>query len=225
MQRDNDSWHFLLINPENDVIGCVRYLAHPSHAGVDDLYIGHCPLIDDPVWGGKFRATLESDLTFARDNLLTFIEVGGWAIDSNYRHTKAALEILLASFAWARTIGGAIGCCTATFRNSSAPMLRRIGGRSFEYNNEVIPPYEDAAYGCTMEALRFHFQNFDPRFQKLVDSISARLAEQRTVAASVDDTTCHDDLLRTSTNLCALSRALQSTNQSVAAASGILLPS
>ncbi len=216
MDRDEDCWHFLLVDPEGEVVGCVRYMAHALTARSEDLLISHSPLSQDPVWGSKFRQALESDLTFARRNLLTFIEVGGWAIEAGYRHTRAALEILLASFAWARMIGGAIGCCTATFRNSSASMLRRIGGRSFEHNDEVIPAYNDASYGCMMEALRFHFQQFDPRFQKMVDSICARIAEHPTITLCGNDAERREDEMRTANDLEALDRALQSANRAVA---------
>lgn len=225
MSRDEDSWHFLLINPDEQAVGCVRYLPHSPSALVDDLFISHAPVANDPTWGSKFRGALESDLTFARQNMLTFVEIGGWAIEASYRHTRAALEILLASFAWARMIGGSIGCCTATVRNSSSDMLRRIGGRSFEYNNEAIPPYNDAGYGCIMEVLRFHFQNFDPRFQKMVDSISTRIAEQHTITTVLETAACHQDAMRTADSLQALGRALQSANQTAAAPAAISLRS
>jgi hypothetical protein len=213
MHRDGESWHFLLVNPDEEVVGCVRYLAHPFTARAEELAISHSAIARDPMWGAKFRGALESDLTYAREHLLTFIEIGGWAIATNFRHTRAALEILLASFAWARMIGGAIGCCTATVRNSSASMLRRIGGRSLGYNSEVIPPYNDASYGCTMEALRFHFQEYDARYQKMVDSIYARLVEQSTITPSLEDTTGQEDSTRTAKSLRALDCALQSTNR------------
>jgi len=218
MHRDEDCWHFLLVDPERQVVGCVRYLAHPPTASIGDLLISHSPLGNDTLWGGKFHETLRSDLAFARRNVLAFIEVGGWAIDVAYRHTRAALEILLASFAWARMMGGGIGCCTATVRNNSASMLRRIGGCSFEYNGEAIPPYSDAKYGCTMEALRFHFQNFDPRYQKTVDSIYNRIAEQPIITRSSHEDAGRADAAGATHSLLALDRALHSANQAVAAA-------
>jgi hypothetical protein len=223
MDRDEDSWHLLLIDPEEQVVGCVRYLAHPATARPEDLAIGHSTIARDPIWGAKFRNALEADLTLAHQNLLTFIEVGGWAIQNAYRHTRAALEILLASFAWARTMGGAIGCCTATFRNSSASMLRRIGGRSLEYNDEVIPPYDDAHYGCTMETLRFHFQNFDPRYQKMVDTIYSRILEQCTITRPLEDVVREEDAMKTVTSLQALDRALQSANKTTVAPAAVAI--
>jgi hypothetical protein len=225
MHRDEDCWHFLLIDPAQEVIGCVRYLAHPATATVRDLLIGQSPLGNDPFWGKKFAQALESHLEFARRNALTFVEVGGWAINTAYRHTRAALEILLASFAWAKMIGGGIGCCTATVRNNSASMLRRIGGCSFEFGNEIIPPYNDPKYGCTMEALRFHFQDFDPRYQKMVDSIYNRIPQQPIIARSADDDRGRADAVHATNSLMALGHALHSANQTVAAPACVSVPS
>src|SRR4051794_40058363 len=79
MESDERAWHFLLVNEHEEAVGCVRYLTHLPSASIDDLFISHCPLAEDPVWGKHFRAALEADLAFARQNLLTFVEVGGWA--------------------------------------------------------------------------------------------------------------------------------------------------
>jgi hypothetical protein len=120
-------------------------------------------------------------------------------------------------------IGGGIGCCTATFRNSSAAMLRRIGGRSLEFDKEAIPPYNDANYGCMMEALRFHFQDFDPRYGKMVDSIYERITEQSTITRPLEDVTCQEDAMRTTDSLWALGGALQPANRPVAVPAGVSL--
>lgn len=225
MHRDEDCWHFLLVDPDRKVVGCVRYLSHPATASAADLLISHSPLVNDPLWGGKFHEALKSDLAFARRNLLAFIEVGGWAINTAYRHTRAALEILLASFAWARMIGGGIGCCTATVRNNSASMLRRIGGRSFEHNHESIPPYKDAKYGCIMEALRFHFQNFDLRYGKMVDSIYHRMAEQPIITRSFHQDPGQADQANVTNSLLALSEALRAANETVGTPECVAFPS
>jgi hypothetical protein len=225
MHRDEDCWHFLLVDPDRQVVGCVRYLRHPATASIEDLLISHSPLSNDPLWGGKFHEALESDLAFARRNLLAFIEVGGWAINTAYRHTRAALEILLASFAWAKMIGGGMGCCTATVRNNSASMLRRIGGCSFEHNHESIPPYKDPKYGCTMEALRFHFQNFDLRYGKMVDSIYDRIAEQPIITRSFHQDSGQADQANATNSLLALSHALRSANQTVSTPECVSFPS
>jgi hypothetical protein len=216
MHQDEQCWHFLLIDSDDQVVGCVRYLAHSADAAFEDLWISRSPLACDQAWASQIRSAVDSDLSWARRQNLSFIEIGGWAIAEEHRHTRAALEVMLASFAWARMIGGGIGCCTATFRNSSASILRRIGGTSFEHQGEAIPPYDDPSYGCSMEVLRFHFQAFDSRYQKVVNDIYRRLTESSSVIrrneALVGESS---EVLTTRENLLALHCALQRAEQKV----------
>lgn len=222
MHQDEQCWHFLLIDAEDEVVGCVRYLAHPNTARFEDLWISHSPIAADPLWAGKLRSAVESDLHWAREQNLSFIEIGGWAIAAEHRHTRAALEVMLASFAWARMIGGGIGCCTATFRNHSATILRRIGGVSFEHQGETVPPYDDPHYGCSMEILRFHFQSFDSRYQKVVSDIYRRLTEDSIIIRPTSGPDHQPaEILSTEENLRALSCALQSTQPIVRTFAGV----
>jgi hypothetical protein len=214
MHQDEECWHFLLLDCQDQVVGCVRYLAHPNTACFEDLWISHSPQACDPEWAAKLRSAIESDLLWARRQGLSFVEVGGWAIASEYRHTRAALEVMLASFAWGRLIGGAIGCCTATARNNSASILRRIGGMSLEHDGEAIPPYADVSYGCSMEILRFQFQAFDPRYQKIVNDIYRQLTECSTVIQRPGIPRNEvADIFLTDENLRALQRVFQHTEQ------------
>jgi len=209
MEQDEDCWHFLLVNTRDEVIGCVRYLIHAPDVRVEELWIGRSSLAFDPVWSSKLRQAVNAELQLARQEELAFIEIGGWAIASDIRHTRASIEVLLASFALARFLGGAIGCCTATFRNNSASILRRMGGKALRHGNEDIPPYDDRKYGCTMEVLRFHFQSFDPRYEKTVNYI-CKLIEQSTVTTPSSDRLESLNRVVTWKGLRAMARALNS---------------
>ena len=213
MRQDEQCWHFLLVDSEHQVVGCVRYLAHPNTASFEDLWIAQSPLALDSVWGLKLRGAVKSDLCWARERNLAFIEVGGWAIDLGYRHTRAALEVMLASFAWSQLIGGGLGCSTATFRNDSASILRRIGGTSLEYEGEALPPYNDPRYGCRMEVLHFHFQSFDARFRKIVDDIRLHLEHSTVIQRPLDSFKELSELVKTEESLQALHCALQNAGQ------------
>lgn len=208
MQDDEDCWHFLLIDPKDDVVGCVRYLAHSPAVAFEDLWVCRSPLAQDPVWGPRLRRAVEADLSWVRERDMGLTEVGGWTLQSEYRHTRAALEIVLGSFAWSDLVGAEIGCATATVRNNSSSILRRIGGGSYESDGLRLPAYYDDSYGCSMEVLRFHFGKFDARFQKVVRDIHLRLAVQSTIQ-SVSGCRDHaSDQFRTTQNLQALQRTL-----------------
>jgi hypothetical protein len=185
MPGDDLSWHFLLIHGEQEVIGCVRFLVHPSTVSFKQLRICHSSMAGDAAWQDQVQQAIEADLTLARQENLSYIEIGGWALEEAWRGTSAALEILVASYALGRLWGGCLGSCTATVRHSSASILRRIGGSRFQVNGELIPPYEDPSYGCEMELLRFDSRSPALRFVPLIDRVEAKLAQTPAIVRGV----------------------------------------
>ena len=181
MSGDEESWHLLLVDAANEVIGCAKYLVHDSNVPYHRLKVSQTPIAHDPIWGEKVQRAVEADLRRIREEKLNYVEVGGWALAEEWRGTRAALEILVGSFALAQIWGGAMGSCTATVRHSSASMLRRIGGGSFEIAGDAIPCYEDPHYGCTMELLRFDYRTPAQRFMPLLNPLKASLKKCRVV--------------------------------------------
>src|SRR5450432_1002985 len=98
-----------------------------------------------------------------------FGEVGGWAVAESHRGTLEPLRIILATYGLLQLRGGCTGIATATFRHSSATILRRIGLNSLSWDGADLPPYYDPKYRCDMEVL-----HFDSRFpnRKYRDSVS-----------------------------------------------------
>lgn len=176
MAGDEESWHLLLVDVNREVIGCAKYLVHGPNVQFHRLKIAQSPLANDPFWGERVRRAVDADLRRVREEKLHYVEVGGWALAEEWRGTRAALEILVGSFALGQIWGGAIGSCTATARHSSASMLRRLGGQSFESMGEPIPAYEDQHYGCTMELLRFDYRTPSKRFLPLITPLKATLS-------------------------------------------------
>ena len=130
MHRDEESWHMLLVTPKLQIAGCARYLVHPNTITFEELALKHSPLAHDETWGSKVRHAFETEIRIARSEGLPYVELGGWALGEKWRGSMAALKILLASYAWAKLMGGWRCACTATVRHGSASILRRIGGGS-----------------------------------------------------------------------------------------------
>ncbi len=80
IERDEECWHFLLIDDRDEVAGCVRYLLHPNTATFYDLLLRRSALAQDPMWGKRLRAAVEADLDEARAHQLWYAELGGWAV-------------------------------------------------------------------------------------------------------------------------------------------------
>ncbi len=189
MHADEQSWHLLLVDEANEVIGCAKYLVHPSGVSYRRLRISQSAIAKDPSWADRVRKAVETDLRHAREQKLSYVEVGGWALAEEWRGTRAALEILVGSFALGQMWGGSIGSCTATVRHSSSSMLRRLGGTSFELDGEALPSYNDPEYECTMELLRFDYRTPAQRFLPLIDQLKGTL-KKTPVIASTQDAVC-----------------------------------
>jgi len=184
MQGDEQSWHLLLLDEGKNVIGCARYLVHGSDVSFDRLRISHSTIAKCPIWGGKMRAAVESDLKRVRQERLSYVELGGWALSEEWRGTRAALEILVGSYALCQMWGGCIGSCTATVRHSSSSMLRRLGGQSFSIGGEDLPSYNDPEYECVMELLRFDYRSPASRFLPLINQLRSNLSKASVVTAA-----------------------------------------
>ena len=175
MPDDERCWHFLLVGPSDNVVGCARFLLHSPDATYDQLRISHSPLASDSVWGSKLRRLTARTLRQARQERIGYAELGGWAIAEEHRNTKAALEILIGSYAWAELVGHCICSCTATVRNNSSSILRRMGAGSLVDEGETAPTYFDAQYGCNMELLGFDSRQPPFRFAPLLKEIRSKL--------------------------------------------------
>ena len=176
MAGDKRSWHLLLVDGSHRVIGCARYLVHPNTVSFEQLRARHSGLAKNPDWAAKVRHAVEQDLAIARSHNLSYVEIGGWALAEEWRGTRAALEIVVASYALAHLWGGCLGSCTATARHGSSSILRRIGGASFQFAGDSLPPYEDPQYGCQMELLRFDYRTPCQRFASLIGQLRSKLA-------------------------------------------------
>jgi len=183
MEGDELSWHFLLIDGQDETIACLRLLLHSNAVRFEQLRLTHASIANDPHWSMKLRAAVESDLAEARRAGMGYAELGGWAISAEHRCTKAALETLVASYAWGQMVGGCLSCCTATVRHRSAMILRRLGGESLSFDGETIPPYTDPQYGCLMEVLRFDSRVVDGRFAHLVKQMRDKLESSTVIRA------------------------------------------
>jgi hypothetical protein len=87
-----------------------------------------------------------------------------------------AFRIALGAFAWSGLTGGAIGITTATFRNHSADILRKLGGQPMRDNDVELPRYFDPQYDCDMQILNFETGGYAPRFHDAVMQQTRELA-------------------------------------------------
>jgi hypothetical protein len=172
---DPESWHLLTLDHRGSVSGCVRYREHRNTVSFQDLALRNSALAESREWGVKLKSAVEADLAAARREAISYVEVGGWALEKERRCTGEALRTALATYGLAQILGGCVGVATATMRNSSASILRRIGGRALEIEGEKLPAYYDPRYKCQMEIVRFSSGSPNPRYWRWIDQIAATL--------------------------------------------------
>lgn len=177
MSGDEKSWHLMLVeNGSNEVIACARFLLHPNTVSFGDLSISRSFIACDADAGPVIRRMVEGDILQARRELLSYVEVGGWAVARPWRGTKAALDVLAGAYALGDLWGGCLGLCTATFRHGSASIIRKFaGGATSATDVSPFTVYYDPHYACPMELLRLKDRPAD-RYTALVQKAKQQLS-------------------------------------------------
>lgn len=179
--EDERSWHLVMTGDDGRISGCIWYLEHERQLALEQLRAGRCALARDQTWADRLRAAVSQETGRARQERIGYAEVGGWAVDSQARLADC-LMLILGTYGLSQTIGGALVIATATARHSSARILRRMGGSSFEANGYTVPSYYDPQYDCEMELLRFDTRRPEAKFAGLVRQIKSRFADIPVVA-------------------------------------------
>ena len=180
---DEVSWHLLVVDEDDRVWGCLRFHAHPAQTRFLQLNVSRSPLAHSEQWGEKLRAAVEAEFALSRSLDLPCVEIGGWALALGIRGTTEAVRMALAMYGLSQAVGGSVGISTATRRHCSASILRRIGGRSLQYDGLELPPYNDPQFKCEMEILRFYSWAPNPRYTMWIEGIKQDL---RTVPVLTD---------------------------------------
>ncbi len=175
MPFDEKSWHILRLRDNGVVAGCARILVHPHNVLFPGLRIAASSVARHSIWGRHVKDAVEFELARARLNEMTPIEPGGWVVDEDLRGTRESFSIALSAFAWCRILGDCVGFLTATVKNGSSGILRRLGGCGLQAGGEVIPPFFEPAWGCNMELLRFDTNSLNPRFDTALGAARSRL--------------------------------------------------
>lgn len=180
---DDHSWHVVSLDAEGGVVGCARYLAHRTRVKLEELGVWSSALARHDEWQPVLREAVEGEIELARRRNLDYAEVGGWAVAEALRYTAQAMDIALSTYALAQKLGGCVGITTATVRNCSSRILRKIGGRPLEVATRTLPAYYDPQYRCDMELLRFESSACNPRYEARMARLADRLPDLPVVCA------------------------------------------
>lgn len=173
---DSTSWHIVVVKRDASVVGCTRFLQHDCNVTFQQLALHDSVLSRDRIWGSRLRIAVETEIAKARRAGLSYVEIGGWVVAEESRHSGEALRTAITNYALARLLGGSLGISTATVRHNAVSMLRRIGGKCLEINGSSIPRYYEPRHGCEMEILCFDSRSPGSKYEPLVEQLRDRLS-------------------------------------------------
>lgn len=192
LDADAVSWHVLILDETQRVCGCVRYREYRRPVRFCDLGVYQSALARTDGWGLHLKRAVETEVQLAARLGSAFVELGGWALTEEIRATSEALRMVLMTYGLSQARGGAVGISTATKRNCSSSILRKMGGRSLDSAGVEIPTYYDPHYGCEMEVLRFYSWSPNPRYGQWVEEARDELSEAPVIARSPGRPASHE---------------------------------
>jgi hypothetical protein len=170
---DATSWHVVCADTAGAVHGCVRYRLHAKDAKFRDLAVAHSALGKSSRWQSALQTAVTRELATARRRRLAYVEVGAWAVSERLRHSSEAVRMVMAVYALARAMGGALGITTATTRHHSAQILHRLGGEPLD-----LPTYYDPRFRSEMKVLRFDSSRPNQKYLTAIEAFQSSLIRQ-----------------------------------------------
>jgi hypothetical protein len=166
-EEDERSWHLLRVDG-TQVVAAARFCHYPSDVLPCDLACFTAPLARSRLWGPTFFDALTTVVWKARKYNFSLAELGGFVVASSHRGSAEALYILLGLYRLGQLLGGTIAITTATFRHSSASILKKVGGVPLTGFGRALPPYYDPRYRCDMELLSFNSEEPNAKYHSLI---------------------------------------------------------
>ena len=174
---DDRGIHLVGTDGYGRVVSCMRYLPHANTTHWTDLRVFYTPLASDPRWRPVLEEAIGAELERARQLNYSYVEMGGWVITKELRHSLEAMRMVATAYALARHLGGALGITTATTKHGSSSILRRLGGSLLCAQGMELPPYYDPQFGCEMELLRFDSARPGKRCAQVIEHCEQSLAQ------------------------------------------------
>lgn len=174
---DAESWHILLHDGEQRILGCARY--RPLRGGADQLGASHSVLARSNRYGPALKSGIERLIANVLQKNKQYGEAGGWALRREIRGSTAAVSVALMTFALAEHLGAGLAITTATRMNHSSSILCRIGASRLT----EIPAYYEPKYGSVIEVLHFDLPNQNPRYASKLNKLRSEILDLPVICA------------------------------------------
>jgi hypothetical protein len=172
---DFENYHLCLRKLDGRIVACLRMRLHERAAEVRDLWLHDLITRMHPELTESCYAALNSLFELSKRDNVRIGEVGGWAVDAEFRNQRVSTLLPIAGWSLYQLIGDALVVASATTRHHSSAILKRIGGFALMLEDEQLPSFMDDFHGCEMELLGFDSRRPDPKYKKLVAELKELL--------------------------------------------------
>lgn len=158
---DIDSWHFLVLGPEENLRGLMRcqiwyYDDRLPKLCELNLY-GLLERMQDLELRQKFTTALNDFMHQPNDNTC-FMEVSALAVDAASQGFTIGSMLGISGYSIANIVDAYAAVGAGTDRHHTARFYHKLGGMSFKDPNNpevVLPPFFDTGYDCQMDIMGF----------------------------------------------------------------------
>jgi hypothetical protein len=154
-ELDERSWHLALLNEHMQVAGCIRLTQYQRLRSCRDLKVHELIERMPGPDAAAYRHALQSYVDQTVQEGQAFYEIGGWAVAAQHRNSTKGIILACACWSLAQLLAPGRGVASATLRNQSAPLLRRLGAFSLHHRLKKLTKFFDPVYDCDMELLAF----------------------------------------------------------------------
>ena len=184
---DLKSWHMIVISAnDKKILGVMRSYMHDLKNEIDLDSVQAFKLTQrlNSKERERYEQAMIRFINCASARAQFFAESGGWAVDRREQKRTLSTLVMAALSTLLHVSGTTVGLGTATERNNSSEILKKLGGFSIEdANGEVLPPFFDMYYNCEMEILGFYSESFCKPIENTTLDIVSNLHRVRVLTA------------------------------------------
>jgi hypothetical protein len=125
---DETSWHLIVLNQREKLVGCLRVTVYRSGIRLADLKLHEVITRMEIGDQGRYEPAIDAYLADAKSTGLQFAEAGGWAVAKEFRNSSVGSVLCLATVALGQVLGNTLNIASANGGNGAAKMIRRLAG-------------------------------------------------------------------------------------------------
>ncbi|MEY4530425.1 MAG: hypothetical protein RLZZ156_1146 [Deinococcota bacterium] len=178
---DINSWHFLVMSPEEQIRGVMRTQIWYYDDRLPELcelnLYGLLERMQDLELRQKFTTALNNTMHQPNDNTC-FMEVSALAVDAASQGFTIGSMLGISGYSIGNIVDAYVAFGAGTDRHHTARFYHKLGGISFRDSSNpevVLPPFFDTGYNCQMDIMAFFKDQPTPAIKEMITIVEEKL--------------------------------------------------